>query len=87
MNNFLEYRTIRATLFARQNDFYSLLAINKAKHVLISHFSCSCSELFNCVFVTFPYGILGQVWYLMVWIPDHCQLSYFEMRTIPGLHK
>ena len=43
--------------------------------------------MFNCVFVTFPYGILGQVWYLMVSIPDHCHLSYFEMRTIPGLHK
>ena len=25
---------------------------------------------FNCVFVTFPYGILGQVWYLIVSIPD-----------------
>ena len=23
-----------------------------------------------CVFVTFPYGILGQVWYLIVSIPD-----------------
>ena len=26
--------------------------------------------MFNCVFVTFPYGILGQVWYLIVSIPD-----------------
>ena len=31
----------------------------------------------NCVFVTFPCGILGQVWYLIVLIPDLCQLSYF----------
>ena len=30
-----------------------------------------------CIFVTFPYGILGQVWYLIVLIPDHCRLSYF----------
>ena len=24
----------------------------------------------SCVFVTFPYGVLGQVWYLIVSIPD-----------------
>ena len=29
----------------------------------------------NCVFVTFPCGILGQVWYLIVSIPDRCHLS------------
>ena len=34
--------------------------------------------MFNCVFVTFPCGILGQVWYLIVSIPDLCCLSYFE---------
>ena len=34
--------------------------------------------IFNCVFVTFPYGILGQVWYLIVLLPDLCQLSYFN---------
>ena len=33
--------------------------------------------MFNCVFVTFPCGILGQVWYLIVSIPDLCPLSYF----------
>ena len=26
--------------------------------------------MFTCVFVTFQYGILGQVWYLIVSIPD-----------------
>ena len=30
-----------------------------------------------CGFVTFPCGILGQVWYLIVSIPDFCHLSYF----------
>ena len=34
--------------------------------------------MFNCVFVTFPCGILGQVWYLIVSIPDLCRLSYLE---------
>ena len=31
----------------------------------------------NCVVVTFPFGILGQVWYLIVSIPDICPLFYF----------
>ena len=31
-----------------------------------------------CDFVTFLFGILGQVRYLIVSIPDHCCLSYFE---------
>ena len=30
-----------------------------------------------CIFVTFPCGILGQVWYLIVLFPDLCRLSYF----------
>ena len=30
-----------------------------------------------CDFVTFPFGILGQVWYLIVSIPDPCCISYF----------
>ena len=32
----------------------------------------------NCVIVTFPFGILGQVWYLIVSIPDLSPLSYFQ---------
>ena len=30
-----------------------------------------------CMFVTFPCGILGQVWYLIVSFLDLCRLSYF----------
>ena len=30
-----------------------------------------------CEFVTFCFGILGQVWYLIVSIPDLCTLTYF----------
>ena len=32
---------------------------------------------FYCVFGTFPCGILVQVWYLIVFIPDLCHLFYF----------
>ena len=31
-----------------------------------------------CDFVTFPCGILSQVWYLLVLIPDLCPHPYFE---------
>ena len=34
--------------------------------------------MFNCVFVTFNCGILGQVRYFIVSIPDLCRLSYSE---------
>ena len=30
------------------------------------------------IFVTFPCGILGQVWYLIVSFPDLCLLSYYK---------
>ena len=32
-----------------------------------------------CFFVTFPRGILGQVWYLIVSFPELCRLSYFSL--------
>ena len=32
----------------------------------------------NCDFVTFQFGILAQVWYLIVLIHDPCCLSYFN---------
>ena len=31
-----------------------------------------------CIFVTSPFGILGQVWYLIVSFPDLCFLSHFK---------
>ena len=33
--------------------------------------------MFSCVFVTFPKGVLGQVWHLIVLIPDLCLLLYY----------
>ena len=34
--------------------------------------------MFNYVFVTFPCGDLGQVWYLIITIHDLCRFSYLE---------
>ena len=33
--------------------------------------------MFSCVFVTFPCGVLGQVWYFIESMPDLCLLLYF----------
>ena len=38
----------------------------------------------NCEFLYFPIGILGQVWYLIVSIPDLCHLSYFYFNKTDG---
>ena len=38
-----------------------------------------CDVYFD--FVTFPFGILGQVWYFIVSIPDPYCLSYFYILT------
>ena len=32
-----------------------------------------------CDFVIFPFGILGQVWCLIVSIPDSCHRSYLKI--------
>ena len=42
--------------------------------------------MFNYVIVTFPCGILGQVWCLIVSIPDLCHLSYFHKTLTATLH-
>ena len=56
----------------------------------VSHALLSCGHLWertdllanvddvNCIFVTFPCGILDQVWYMIVSFPDLCRLSYFN---------
>ena len=36
----------------------------------------------HCIFVTFPFGILGEVWYLIVSFPDLCHLSSFKTMAI-----
>ena len=40
----------------------------------------------NCVVVTFPLGTLGQIWYLIVSIPELCPLLYFHtVHIVPHL--
>ena len=40
----------------------------------------------NCVFVTFPRGILGHVWYLIVSITDLCPLSFMNAPFPSEIH-
>ena len=37
-----------------------------------------------CVFVTFPICVAGQVWYLIVLIPDLCLSLYFDTLGLYG---
>ena len=37
--------------------------------------------MFNCECVTFSYGFLCQLGYLIVLIPDLCNLTYFNMSS------
>ena len=39
---------------------------------------------FNCVFVTFLCGILGQAWYM--WFPDLCHHSYLDIFYWPNMY-
>ena len=38
--------------------------------------------MFSFVFATFPYGVLGQVGYLIVSIPDRCLIPFFDGRYL-----
>ena len=53
--------------------FVMLLRLSSSCHVVICWERADLLALFvmfNCIFVTFPCGILSQVWYLIVSIPD-----------------
>ena len=55
--------------------FFTALC-SPAANGLTSWLSC---VLFFFVFVTYLYGVQGQVWYLIVLIPDLCLPLYFEI--------
>ena len=57
-------------------SFYAFLSVS-CSHVVTCWERADLLALwcvvFSCVVVTFPYGILGQRWYLIVSIPDLCR--------------
>ena len=40
----------------------------------------------SCAFVTFPYDVLGQVWYLIGSIPAICLISYYVYHSTHLVH-
>ena len=40
--------------------------------------------MFSC-FCYFPFGVLGQLWYLIVSISDLCSLPYLEQKTVSAI--
>ena len=53
-----------------RSDFLALLYVMFFLHSQITHLTQ------DTIWKTFPYGVLGQVRYLIVWIPDLCLLHY-----------
>ena len=47
--------------------------------------SCLSFVVYNCEFVTFLL-VLGQVWYLIVSIPDLCTLTYLDLNCLLKTH-
>ena len=46
--------------------------------------TCTCLSwalIKFCVFPSFPFGIVGGVWDVIVFIPDHCLSTYFSIKT------
>ena len=57
---------------------------------VVSKDKCLLCVMFYYVFVTFPCGILGRVWCLIVSIPGRCLLSYIFTQghnTLTDWHK
>ena len=53
-------------VFVMLSCLFLVALLSPAEKRQTSWLSC----VFYCIFVTFPYGVLGQVWYLIVSVPD-----------------
>ena len=85
----LNDKNIFAILCSKMCGSFLLFMLRDSHAVLSVHCSLvvTCWEradllallcvMFSILFVTFPCGVLGQVWYLIVSIPDICLRPYF----------
>ena len=75
-------------MISKAVNYIRLLCMTVAKRILtFCSLVVTCWEragllaflylMFSCVLVTFPFVVLCQVWYLIVWIPDLCLFPYF----------
>ena len=60
--------------FASVHCYLVVTCWERAGHLALVGDVCS-------IFVTFPCGILGQVWYMIISFPDLCRLSYFYLHV------
>ena len=58
--------------------FCDVCLLQPCGHLLGKGWPLDSLVVFSGTFVTFPYDVLGQVWYLFESIPDLCLLSYFD---------
>ena len=63
---------------ARESHDLNMGVLQLTMADLLAHFYV----MFSCALVTFPYGVLGQVWYLIVWIPGLYLLPYLRCISI-----
>ena len=54
-------------------SFFTTFFYKVLSHSQITHLTQ------DTIWETFPYGVLGQVSYLIVWIPDLCLPHYFSL--------
>ena len=57
--------------------FCPVCSLQPCDHLMGNDVLTLLCVMFPCVFVSFPYGVSGQVWYLIVSIPDLRFLLYF----------
>ena len=66
-------------VFAMLLESLRVVSLTIIKLMLLNHFTLYTPLNNERAFVTFPYRVPSQVWYLIVLTPDVCLLPYFVM--------
>ena len=65
------------------NDIFSLSLGSSGKELFIGFTARAFRKLLPIyVFSYFPFGFEGRIWDLIVSVPDHCLLFYFDLLSI-----
>ena len=77
-----KFQTPYLTIYFPKWKFWIQLSFNISSEIVwcykLCHMTWGFQLGFLVVFVIFPISVLGQVWYLIVLIPDLCPLPYLE---------
>ena len=80
---------LQQTVMLTTLPFYAFLSVHCSLMVTCWEMADLLARVyvkFSCVFLTFSCGVLGQVWYLIVSIPDLSILTYFVHYNFLKLH-